>query len=255
MRLLKANGQQVGKYGYSDDPHMGTVRYCNVRREDDKVTTWLRMYWRRKYHEVHSILLARLINRIPTLNAVLTVMEDGGGVEDIRKLLKDMRERHPIFGSAYTVSTNGWSMDKIDYILDRVVVPAFHQRFEWSTLAKACEDLCRLNGVSTFMAGQIIADLKNTAFHPLQDAPDWQGWATPGPGSLRGLRAYFGLSTPLPPRQFTGALAEVWEQTRPLLPDELQHLHMQDLQNCMCEFSKYVKVKEGGHVRNRYRAG
>jgi hypothetical protein len=29
---------------------------------------------------------------------------------------------------------------------------------------------------------------------------------------------------------------------------------MQDFQNCLCEFSKYMRVLGGGHARNGYRA-
>jgi hypothetical protein len=153
------------------------------------------------------------------------------------------------------VSTNGLSMDKVDYIIDRVAQPAKDTifQFEGETLAGAEQQLMRLNGVSTFMAGQIIADLKNTGGHPLQSAPDWVGWATPGPGSLRGLEAYFG--TPVRPAGFTAKLAQCWGEVKPLLSDELQGMHMQDFQNCMCEFSKYMRVRDGGHARNRYSAG
>ena len=160
-----------------------------------------------------------------------------------------------------TVSTNGRSMDKVDYIIDHVVWPAQRRDFDrlwpWEdlnhpcTLIEANSALCELNGVSTFMSGQIIADLKNTAGHPLQNAPDWHTWAAPGPGSLRGLSAYW--NRPISPAGFTAALRGAWEEVRPLLPVELHDLHMQDFQNCMCEFSKYMRAKNGGHVRNRYR--
>lgn len=243
---------------WSNDPHMATVRYCNIRREDDKVTKWLAANWRPKYHEVWQILLARLINNVPTLREIsVGHMVGMGELDKIRDILKYARENGPIFGNAYTVSTNGRSMDKVDYIIDYVVRPAQKQAFQahawWDgTLSRAAQILCELNGVSTFMAGQIIADLKNTQGHPLQQAPDWPTWVAPGPGSLRGLEAYFGA--PVTPARFTQALRQCYAEVEPLLADYARDLHMQDFQNCLCEFSKYMRVKSGGHARNRYSA-
>lgn len=237
---------------WTADKVMGSVRFCNVHREDDKVTRWLAVNWRPQYHEVWQILLARLINNIPTLKEVRIYLDYGDPLRRIANELKSMRQHGPIFGNAYTVSTNGHSMDKVDYIIDHVVRPARAvEGYHWSTLDQACADMCsRLNGVSTFMAGQIIADLKNTKSHPLQDAPDWATWAAPGPGSLRGLAAYFGR--PVTPGGFTAALAQCYLEVQPLIQQDVPPIHMQDFQNCLCEFSKYVRVKEGGHARNRY---
>jgi len=244
---------------WTADPVMASVRFCNVHREDDKVTKWLAEHWRPQYHEVWQILLARLINNIPTLQAVRGDFALGD-LELVRFKLMLLRKSGPIFGNAYTVSTNGRSMDKVDYIIDHVVRPArdhdFDRLWPWEdlahpcTLAEACDALCqRLNGVSTFMAGQIIADLKNTENHPLRHAPDWHTWAAPGPGSLRGLSSYFGR--PVTPGGFTAALRQCYDEVLPLI-DGVPPIHMQDFQNCLCEFSKYVRVKEGGHARNRY---
>lgn len=239
---------------WSNDPHMTTVRYCNIRREDDKVTRWLAANWRPQYHQVWQILLARLINNVPTLERLLPLLKTKDALAECRSALKCRRGSGPIFGNAYTVSTNGRSMDKVDYIIDHVVAQAkFQGNYAWSTLEQACSDMCRtLTGVSTFMAGQIIADLKNTQDHPLRRAQDWHTWAAPGPGSLRGLEAYFGA--PVTPAHFTQALRVCYAEVEPLLADYARDLHMQDFQNCMCEFSKYMRVKGGGHARNRYTA-
>ena len=237
---------------WTNDPVLRSVRFCNVHREDDKVTRWLAVNWRPQYHEVWQILLARLINNVPTLELLHPFAD--ADPNTIRTLLKIRRDNGlAIFGNAYTVSTNGRSMDKVDYIIDHVVRPA--QDFRdygtvFASLDYACDALCTLNGVSTFMAGQIIADLKNTKGHPLSDAPDWHTWAAPGPGSLRGLTAYFGR--PVTSAGFTAALRQCYDEVKPLIADYVPPIHMQDFQNCMCEFSKYMRVKEGGHARNRY---
>lgn len=249
------------KHGWSDDPHMGTVRYCNVRREDDKVTQWLAEHWRPDHHQVWEILLARLINNTPTLAKLLPDLRVKSALECVRDTLKQRRvEGNTIFGSAYTVSTNGLSMDKVDYIIDKVLHPARNRQpqfdkvwYKGMTLESAANDLMCLHGVSTFMAGQLVADLKNTAGHPLTSAPDWYSWATPGPGSLRGLTAYYGR--PITAKVFPTAIQECWRDVQPILGPHVPKLHMQDFQNCLCEFSKYARVKEGGHARNKYHTG
>ncbi len=46
MKVRKESGvKPTMKAGWSNDPNMGTVRYCNVHREDDKVTQWLAENW------------------------------------------------------------------------------------------------------------------------------------------------------------------------------------------------------------------
>lgn len=247
------------KFGYSNDPAMGTVRYCNVRREDDKVTKWLAEHWRPNHHAVWEIVLARMINYIPSLDRLMK--NTTWHVSDITYLLKDRRLLgEKVFTSAYTISTCGESMDKIDYVM-RVAddcKSAFGEFYIYSdapiTLAAAHAQLTAVKGLGSFLAAQVVADLKNTAGHPLQDASDWHTWAAHGPGSLRGLEAYFG--TRVSPSGFAPAIARAWAEVKPELPENLQDLHMQDFQNCLCEFSKYTRVKHGdGRVRNKYSAG
>jgi hypothetical protein len=172
-------------------------------------------------------------------------------------LLKNMRDKGvKIFTSAYTISTCGESMDKIDYVM-RVVADVKEGNwndFKGYPLQRAHERLMEVKGLGSFLAAQVVADLKNTAGHPLRDAPDWYTWAAHGPGSLRGLEAYFG--TRVTPSGFATAIAQAWGEAKPKLPEHLHDLHMQDFQNCMCEFSKYIRVREGnGHVRNKYAPG
>lgn len=239
---------------WTGDPLMANIRYCNVRREDDKVTRYVAEVWRGPHIPVYEIVAARMINYIPSLMAMKRASEHDFRVwkEVLKARRLDMKK---VFTSAYTISTAGKSMDKLDYVFDHVVsVVAQAGDPEFCTLEKCHADLVCIDGLGSFLAAQVVADLKNTPGHPLQTAPDWQAWAAPGPGSLRGLSAFYGR--PVTSAQFTVAIKECWELTRPLLRAELQDLHMQDFQNCLCEFSKYIRVKEeGGHARNRYHPG
>lgn len=262
MRIRKelpALRDEKYEYGWSNDPFMGLVRYCNVRREDDKVTRWLAQHWRPDHHAVWKIVLARMVNYIPSLAAMIQYPLDPDTAAVILKNRRMVGEK--IWTSAYTISTAGASMDKIDYVI--AVVKSV--RDVWGdcgdfrnsdnhqpTLAEAHRALTSINGLGSFLAAQVVADLKNTTGHILQRAPDWYSWSAHGPGSLRGLSAYFGR--PVTPRGYNAALTRCWQEVKPLLPVQLHDLHMQDFQNCMCEFSKFVRVRNGGHARNKYTA-
>ena len=238
---------------WTTDPDMANVRYCNVHREHDKVTRWLRNnpVYSGRHIPVWVTVLARMVNRIETLAIIEPHVADND-LERIKISLKELRETGVIWGNAYTISTCGKSMDKVDYVVDHVV-QAFmevHGNEDFSSCQSFFDQATCIDGFGSFLAGQIVADLKNTPDHQLAYAPDWESFVVPGPGSLRGVAAYFG--TPCTPSQFKRLLGLIRQQVTPLLCNYVGPLHMQDLQNCMCEFSKYIRVREGGRARNNY---
>lgn len=253
MRRRKELGLSKLKYGWSNDPDMGLVRYCNVHREDDKVTRWMAEHWRPQYHAVWEIVLARMLNYIPTLESIVDYADppwDLAGLADGLKVRRECGEK--VFTSAYTISTCGRSMDKIDYVMEVVEEAQRFEVFPTNTLAAWHAWLMGIKGLGSFLAAQVVADLKNTVGHPLGTAPDYATWCAPGPGSLKGLSAYYGGR--ITPSTFYPAIEDAWQEVKPMLSALVnpEKMHMQDFQNCLCEFSKYVRVKEGGHVRNRY---
>lgn len=262
MKVRKENSTGARwKYGWSDNIYMGTVRYCNVHREDDKVTRWLAKNWRPNHHEVWEIVLARMINYIPSLERVLNSWGDfpaSSRIHTASDKLKKMRDMgHKVFTSAYTISTCGQSMDKLDYVMGVVTLTMQEENglvpFNFEKLETFHHELTQVKGLGSFLAAQVVADLKNTAGHPLQDARDWHTWAAPGPGSLKGLGEYFGHA--VTPGTFDEAIAICYDEVKPLIDPAVPPIHMQDFQNCLCEFSKYERFKKGGHVRNKYRPG
>lgn len=247
MRKRREANEPRWRYGWSDDPHMGTVRYCNVRREDDKVTRYIADKWRTPDMPVSRMVLARMVNYIPSLDKMLPYRDDLAGVESVLKSTRAVGDK--IWTAAYTISTCGQSMDKVDYVLGVVrasqALPASSLK---TTLQAAHTALQGVQGLGSFLAAQVVADLKNTPGWGLdpEDTPDWWTWAAHGPGSLAGLSAYYGQR--VMPSNFKASLDSCWNDVKADVPV----MHMQDFQNCMCEFSKYMRVKEGGHARNRY---
>jgi hypothetical protein len=103
--------------------------------------------------------------------------------------------------------------------------------------------------VGPFIAGQIIADLKQTSH--LREAKDWWNWAALGPGSTRGLNRLYERNLKATISQEQG-LEEMREVASHVKTWDWK-LCLQDIQNCLCEFDKYERVKFGqGKPRSGY---
>jgi hypothetical protein len=257
MRMAKEAGAPPP---WSIDPAMASVRYCNVHREDDKVTRWLRSNPVYSRHDipVWIVVASRMVNRISTLMVLEPHFADND-ISKIKQCMKDLRaDGVTIWGNAYTISTCGRSMDKIDYVFDHVVQAVKEDEEERKlknfSIYASCDNcfkwLTSIDGLGSFLAGQVVADLKNMQGHPLNTAPDFNTFAVHGPGSLRGLEAFYG--TPATPSNFKTLLGRATGLVTPFLCNYVAPIHAQDMQNCFCEFSKFIRFQEGGHVRNRY---
>lgn len=244
MRIRKEAG---GKWPFSEDPVMANNRYTNVHREDDKVTKWLADNWRKPNAELTKwTCLARMVNYIPTLEEIDKDSYHEWGTFDIAETLRERVARgEKTWSSAYMITTCGKKMDKIDYVVNWVSDKA-PEVSDYTTCGEAFKKLITVDGLGSFLAGQIIADLKHVKTSRLATSPDFNSFSVPGPGSLRGLSALYGKT--ITPPLYANAIWVAWDHVEPLLPPELQDLSMQDLQNSFCEFSKYVR----GYGRNRY---
>jgi hypothetical protein len=108
--------------------------------------------------------------------------------------------------------------------------------------------LTQFDGLGSFIAAQIIADLKYMP--PLDKAKDWHTFASSGPGSRRGLNRVCGraVNESWTEDKWRAALTALQEKIKPL------EMHAQDLQNCLCEFDKYERVRLGeGEPKQIYR--
>ena len=237
IRELRAGG--VDK-PWSKDPVFQKTYFCNVHREDDKVTRWIRERynpWCDDAMFIPNIMLARLVNRIESLNK-LGYMEREFN-EDLFRLAE--YQTSPFWGAAYVVTTHGRKMTKIDYACEILDVAFKHppKLVKYSTLKDAHESIMDYEGFASFMAAQVIADLKNTPGHQLAEAEDWDTWSAPGPGSARGLKWIFGEHYMA--RRYSILISKLWGEVE----DRVPKMCMQDLQNCLCEFDKYMRVKTG----------
>ena len=205
---------------WSRDPVFQTTYFCNVFRESDKVTKWIRNaytpYAGSEMFE-YNMILARMVNRIDTLKRF--PFYEMHMPEHIRETMREISQYSPVWGNAYVVTTHGIQMDKIDYLCDHVMAGAERAR---SLLQRACRGA-----------------------HP-------SSFVAPGPGSLKGLSwVMFGEPGHVTASSFHEYFKPVAEKIREALPTLA--ICNQDLQNCLCEFDKYMRVSTGsGRSKRKY---
>jgi hypothetical protein len=247
---------------WSDDPVFQKTYFCNVRREDDTVTKWIRNNWSQYVlsdnYEL-AMILARFVNWPETLNYI--GFPHHFSPDRIRKCIDErMQKGYKTWGNAYVITTHGLPMGKAAYLVQNVLqgayraLPAVRAAVRGPSsspysrgLEGAYNALIQLEGLGSFLAAQVVADLKNTKHHPLQTAKDWMSWCAPGPGSLRGMSWFFyGEPGLIKLSQWKDGIRKIRLYTEtPMAEFGIPEFCNQDLQNCLCEFDKYMRVKNG----------
>lgn len=264
IRLAREAG--MPREQWTADPVFQRYKFTNIRRRDDRVSRWVLSNVsqpnRRDANLWFTLLITRLINWPPTLERLLYeevipctpetfspemfevtvegVKREGGKVYSGAYMLYPTR-LDPGGNKArsvarYILSDVAARAEDISYALWRQDKPQSVGRFVGS--------LAQAYGVGTFMAGQVAADLSYVPGQ-LAEAEDLYAWAPIGPGSARGLNYLHGR------RPFAGWLQSDFNvalmQVRDRIKQELGlgDLTLHDVQNVMCEFSKYCRVVLG----------
>lgn len=242
---------------WSDDRVFQTVYFCNVQRERDKVTKWIREnytpdFFGNKYDL--SIVAARIFNLPTTLQEIANDIVQFSPERMLEVIHGLQDDKIQVWGGAYLITTHGMKMPKSVYCVN--LLEEANQILPLDGVS-SCETahkiLMGLDGIGNFLAAQVVADLKNTDGHNLRNAMDWDEFAAPGPGSLRGLN-WFWDGYQVTPKNFMSFL----RNTRHYLEDSpaahiVKSICNQDLQNCLCEYDKYMRVKSGkGRSKRKY---
>ncbi len=251
---------------WTQDPILRVYRFTNVYRELDTVTQWIAKNWREPHADDpqlwFAMAVARLINWPETLSAM--GYPAGWSAARVLKFTKLAAARRDdgkkVFTSAYIINqavTGGYGMTKAEY-LAKVVFPDLWNRrrhiqpVEGDTLESFHARLMKGYGMGTFLAAQVVADLKCAPAGVLREAEDWGTWAAPGPGSRRGMNILLGNDPEQAIRDsvWRAHLAELqrlFNTARDAATLTIP-LCAQNLQNCLCEYSKYSR----GYSRQRY---
>lgn len=249
------------------DPIIAQYRFCNVRRNDDRVTKWIHQNWLDNsawlgdYDEYlwFAMVVARLFNNEPALEAVQEFVLPFQPTLMKKVLDKRAAKGEKNFNAAYIVSTNGVSMDKVEYLITRVLKPMWKDREKTSKLiwvgqlANAHIALCNLFGLSSFMAAQVLADLKYAKLPHIWE--DFHTFAASGPGSRRGQNRVMErpADAPWKEMEFRKILSELRDAANARLTG-WEPITAQDIQNCLCEWDKYERVRLGeGRPKQLYK--
>lgn len=257
---------------WTDDPIIANTRFTNVHREDDKVTKWLRTNWYEPHASSPNLAFAACLARVVNWPSTLEVL--GFPTEwSSAQFIRTMGELSgggstKIWGGAYMV-TGGYSAggETKQVIIGRVLDSAYKNCDWWfnnhpfkeakginfTKLEDSFRAISQTKGLGTFLTAQVIADLKYTPL--LRNAPDFDTFCAPGPGSTMGLNFLAGRppTKSISENQFS---LEVNAVKQALLDSLGIALTAHDTQNCLCEFSKYVRIKYlGGRAKSGYRPG
>lgn len=263
IRLKKAAGSPKP---WTDDEILRSYRFCNIRRMDDKVSVWLQEHWYAPYYNHRNMLvacaIARHFNQPSALAYITEYVFRKYDPDTIKDVLRDLKSSgETIFNGAYMVRGIG-EIDKTEMVISRVCQPLYDNppKLDFTSMQRSVEALLPYWGFSTFMAGQVVADLRWAAngslASPWKDAADW---APVGPGSARGLNRLVGrpIKTPVKQNEFLPLLRELIGKARKELPGAIhRRLEGIDWQNTLCEYDKYTRALLGeGRPKQVYNGG
>lgn len=251
---------------WSDDPVFQTVYFCNVHRENDRVTKWIRKFYSPHVNDAmfeYNIVLARFLNWPDTLQEVgYQYGHEPHRLQQKLETLAGMGKK--IWGGAYIITTHGLPMGKVPYLCHEVLDGVYTALERIRTAGRVGQRPGHLQGLSaalegvegigTFLAAQVVADLKNTQHYAASFADDWWTFVKAGPGSIRGASWFhYGEPKGVTASNFYPHFAKIRSYVNDNWPEEVPPVCNQDLQNCLCEFDKYMRVSNGtGRSKRNY---
>lgn len=241
---------------WSSDPILQQYKFCNIYRELDRVTRWIAVNWREPNkddrHLWFALVVARRCINLPDTLRDLGYPIRWGPDHFLRVLERRKRKGKPIFNqAAYKLILSGQKGNLAKIQVELVLNPLWHARDKFrphsdDTLQTFHDRLAAVPFMGSFYAAQVVADLKHVG--RLRHACDWWTFVASGPGSRRGLNRILGR----PPKAAWDEAEWIEELHRmrgivvPALDEAgLPRMHVQDVQNCLCEYDKLERIRLG----------
>jgi hypothetical protein len=272
IRVRRSKGYP---WPWTHEPILQQYRFTNIHREDDATSKHYQKSVRERYGENEQVfpgtLLYRWFNRISTCDSffnepnftnksIFELYIQSGDYDILLNRLNQIPTPH-VTGAYLIPSKPGYPKGEgvLQYFHNWCKRPWLDWWQTWlcfpTTLQEMYDWIGAVPGLGTFMTAQIVADLKYLP--TFQKASDWWTFAAPGPGSKKGLNFVLGLDMKSHWNQalWLEELCALNDKVTPMLADAgIEKLHNQDLQNCLCEFSKFTKVARGlGRPRQVFR--
>ena len=266
IRVRRETGQEPP---WTPDPILANNFFCNVFREDDKVTRWFREEVRDPVAEdpmkaVLACAVFRWFNFIPTGEVLRPFLLEG--IAHGPALRDRLKELDQVVGGAYLIKSPA-GMDKVDGLLECIVpVERAAGNLGWAA-TKLNYSLEYLHGeimnfpyLGRFMAYEIVTDLRHTIVG--RDAEDIMTWASAGPGCARGLGwvvaddpSEFSYGSTRQQRAMLVLMREllVASQDTRYWPFQRQW-EMREVEHVLCEFAKYRAAQTGRRIKRKFNA-
>jgi len=265
---------------WTDDPVLRTTRFTNVYRELDPGTQYaLREILETRLSiqdKIFNLMLYRLIGRMETFSVIgaqHVSSFDSRFLEKTLRFIRDVKEKPP-FSGAYIVSTylRMGSRDKVVNIarlfgeLAKNFDGVSHRLLACRSSEEAFHELRSVYGFGTFLAYQVLVDLlyplKINGGRPILPFSH-NDWAIAGPGAQRGVKILLldqTISKELKVMRWLHEHQQAeFERRRLLFPylhdqrDAPIPISLSNIENCLCEFYKYIKIQTGtGRGRRRF---
>lgn len=264
--------KQAGATRLTDDPIFAKYRFTNVFREQDRVTIWVDENIRRPFADHPNLwfmlAMARTINWPPTLQHLIGhptawPRNDDWKASHLTDALEQWQAKgNKVYTGAYMIRAEGnpkapwFKWTKQRYVSEVVLGRLWEDRRCWETFFDGEQRSLRDTwlqfrsshyvgwGGNGFMAFEVVTDLRHTRY--LRNAPDILDWANAGPGAQRGLNRLLGreLNAPVKDRSVTLMRVLFAEQDKHRAA-HVPPLEMRDIEHSLCEFDKYMRVKNG----------
>lgn len=234
-----------------DDPILNNYRFCNIDREEDRVTRYVADVWRNKhtlpeflYAAIRDIFAARVFNEPKTLDILV-----GKRPEEFEPTLrKHVAAGNKVFRGAYMMPAHRaeGGKDTIEYWCRAIkeIERLFWNSsiIDYPTLESIATKMMAVMGVGKFLANQVATDLRYTVYG--ENAPDRDTFVWPGPGTRRGVQRLLQI-TPL-----GGSVPRDAEISKVLLQVRADMFYPSvfddpnNISNAFCEYDKYCRGHE-----------
>lgn len=260
---------------WTDDPILQRFRFCNIFRELDTVTIWIREHIREPYAKHPNLWFmlcaARQINWPPTLQELMdngawpTERWNPKKARDVMQKIKNQGRK--LYTSAYMLNAHGRGpsdpADKAFFTCYLVLAKLWNERekvalpaLKENSMQSFSEMLLQYHGWGGFTAYEATCDLRWTRY--LKKAPDINTWANIGPGAVRGINRVLQCKVDAPLKQAT-ALAEtvaLHKELKAKWPKNFPALELREIEHSCCEYDKYERARLGeGRPKEHFISG
>ena len=263
-------------YPWTEDIFLSMYKFTNVRREHDKNSRYLLQKMKEhgnllSYNMLGNILVFRLFNKIETFELLGGWIDfENYNEELIRHQLSNVPKGYVYFTNAYLSSGMKRSFNRYNpqekmrvINIPNVVNQFLTEMYEAVLVSESPQDIIEalkiIDGISNFISYQLFVDMTYLDNFPWSE----NEFVMSGIGCELGLSYLFDDRDGLSSEELLFWLRDNCPITREWcmkhmtdLPEEDRYMNVMSLENCMCEFGKYMKTKLGvGRPRSRYKIG